>query len=77
MVIFGVLMFFEASSNYWRRGTPSVTFLSETPAKWKVFKVIWVVGYPIDCAAIAPIASPGTEEAWIYFDLISSTKPIN
>ena len=37
-------MFLEVSSNYWRRGTPRVTFLSETPAKWKVLRVIWVVG---------------------------------
>lgn len=53
--MFGVFMFLEASSSYCKRGTPNVTFLSETPAKWNVFKVICVVGSPIDWAAIAPI----------------------
>ncbi len=42
-----------------RRGTPSVTFLADTPAKWKVFSVICVVGSPMDCAATVPIISPG------------------
>jgi hypothetical protein len=51
-------MFFDASRSYCRRGTPNVTFLSATPAKWKVFNVICVVGSPIDCAAMEPIASP-------------------
>lgn len=41
-------MFFDASSNYCKRGTPNVTFLSETPARWKVLSVICVVGSPID-----------------------------
>jgi hypothetical protein len=40
IVIFGVLIFLETSNNYCKRGTPNVTFLSETPAKWKVFNVI-------------------------------------
>jgi hypothetical protein len=31
--MFGVLMFFDVSNNYCKRGTPNVTFLSETPAK--------------------------------------------
>jgi len=35
-----------------------VTFLSDTPAKWKVFNVICVVGSPSDYAAIGPTASP-------------------
>lgn len=60
----GVLIFFEASSNYCRRGTPNVTFLSATPAKWKVLSVICVVGSPIDCAAIDPIASPAGANDW-------------
>lgn len=60
----GVLIFFDASSNYWRRGTPNVTFLSATPAKWNVFNVIWVVGSPIDWAAIEPIASPAGANDW-------------
>jgi hypothetical protein len=63
-------MFLEASSNYWRRGTPSVTFLSETPAKWKVFRVICVVGSPIDWAATEPIASPAGARDWLNFVLI-------
>lgn len=54
----GVLIFLEASRSSWRRGTPRVTFLSDTPAKWKVLRVIWVVGSPIDWAATEPIASP-------------------
>ena len=48
IVIFGVLIFFVTSNNYCKRGTPSVTFLSETPARWNVFNVICVVGSPID-----------------------------
>ena len=44
IVMEGVLIFFDESKSYWRRGTPNVTFLSATPAKWKVFRVIWVVG---------------------------------
>ena len=41
-------------------GTPLVTFdLLATPAKWKVFRVICVVGSPILCAAIMPTISPG------------------
>jgi len=42
-----------------RRGTPSVTFLDDTPAKWKVLSVICVAGSPNDCAANAPTISPG------------------
>lgn len=62
--MFGVFIFFETSSNYWRRGTPKVTFLSETPAKWKVLRVIWVVGSPIDWAAIEPMDSPDGAKDW-------------
>lgn len=40
-------------------GTPKVTFIEATPAKWKVFRVIWVLGSPKDYAVIAPTASPG------------------
>lgn len=29
-------------------GNPSVTFMDATPAKWNVFRVIWVPGSPID-----------------------------
>ena len=41
-------------------GSPSVTFLSLTPAKWKVLSVICVPGSPIDCAVTTPTASPGS-----------------
>jgi hypothetical protein len=41
------------------RGTPRVTFLADTPAKWKVLSVICVAGWPIDCAACTPHISPG------------------
>ncbi len=64
IVMLGVLMFFEESSSYCRRGTPNVTFLSATPAKWNVFSVIWVVGSPIDWAAIEPIAYPAGAKDW-------------
>ena len=39
-------------------GTPRVTFILATPAKWKVFKVIWVPGSPILCAPNAPTVDP-------------------
>ena len=42
------------------RGTPSVTFIDATPAKWNVFSVICVPGSPIDCAPTAPTAEPGS-----------------
>ena len=29
-------------------GTPKVTFMLATPAKWNVFNVIYVAGSPID-----------------------------
>jgi hypothetical protein len=41
------------------RGTPSVTFLDEIPALWKVLRVICVAGSPIDYAAMGPTISPG------------------
>jgi hypothetical protein len=40
------------------RGTPCVMFMLATPAKWNVFKVIWVDGSPMEVAAIAPTAVP-------------------
>jgi len=56
----GVLAFLLASNNSDSLGTPKVTFLSPvTPDLWNVFNVIYVVGSPIDWAAIAPTASPG------------------
>mmetsp|Transcript_9917 Transcript_9917/g.19558 ORF Transcript_9917/g.19558 Transcript_9917/m.19558 type:complete len:244 (-) Transcript_9917:1453-2184(-) len=44
------------------RGIPRVTFAPD-PAKWNVFRVICVEGSPIDWAAIAPTASPGSTKA--------------
>ena len=35
---------FDAFIISFNRGTPSVTFIEATPAKWKVFNVIWVPG---------------------------------
>ena len=54
-------------------GTPRVTFFEDTPAKWKVFNVIYVAGSPILYAAIDPIISPGFESASSNLDFISST----
>ena len=42
---FGVTIF---SITYLSRGIPRVTFISPLPAKWKVLRVIWVDGSPID-----------------------------
>jgi hypothetical protein len=77
MVIVGVLIFFEVSSNSRSRGIPSVTFLSETPAKWKVFKVICVVGSPILWAATEPTAYPAGARACLNFDFISERRRFN
>ena len=41
-------------------GTPSVTFIDATPAKWNVFSVIWVPGSPMDWAPNAPTVDPGS-----------------
>jgi len=42
----GVLMFLAKLMISVSRGTPSVTFLADTPAKWKVFSVICEGGHP-------------------------------
>jgi hypothetical protein len=47
-LMIGVLISFAALIISFIRGTPSVTFMEATPAKWNVFKVIWVPGSPID-----------------------------
>jgi hypothetical protein len=44
----GVLMDLAAFIISLMRGTPSVTFIEATPAKWNVLSVIWVPGSPID-----------------------------
>ena len=56
--IIGVLIVLEALMISLIRGTPRVTFIEATPAKWNVFKVIWVPGSPIDCAPTAPTVEP-------------------
>mmetsp|Transcript_10660 Transcript_10660/g.33980 ORF Transcript_10660/g.33980 Transcript_10660/m.33980 type:complete len:262 (-) Transcript_10660:2877-3662(-) len=46
------------------RGTPSVTFFADTPAKWNVLSVICVAGSPMDWAASTPHISPAWARAW-------------
>ncbi len=58
-VMMGVLMFLVAFMISLMRGTPSVTFMAATPAKWKVFSVICVPGSPMLCAPTAPTVAPG------------------
>jgi hypothetical protein len=49
----GVLQGFPAAMiNSLRRGIPRVTFTSPFPAKWKVLRVIWVDGSPMDCREV-------------------------
>ena len=73
MVSDGVLIFLAMLMISFRRGTPSVTFFAETPAKWKVLSVICVAGSPMDCAATVPMPSPGGASAILNRD---STSPI-
>ena len=47
-LMMGVLINFAALIISFIRGTPSVTFMEATPAKWNVLRVIWVPGSPID-----------------------------
>jgi len=47
-LMIGVLISFAALMISFIRGTPSVTFMEATPAKWNVFKVICVPGSPMD-----------------------------
>lgn len=54
------LIFLEALIISLMRGTPKVMFIEATPAKWKVFNVIWVPGSPMLCAQRAPTAEPGS-----------------
>ena len=73
----GVLIFLAMLMSSLRRGTPSVTFLAETPAKWKVFKVICVAGSPMDCAATVPMPSPGGASATLKRDSTSPMTQLN
>ena len=59
------------------RGTPSVTFLALTPAKWKVLRVIYVVGSPKLCAATVPTISPGLARALVNLEEISPNTQFN
>lgn len=63
----GVLIVLEALIISLIRGTPCVILMPATPAKWNVFSVICVPGSPIDCAAMAPTADPGSTLALSYF----------
>lgn len=58
-LMIGVLMTLAALIISLIRGTPSVTFIDATPAKWKVLSVICVPGSPIDWAPTAPTVEPG------------------
>jgi len=57
-LMIGVLMTLAALMISLIRGTPSVTFMDATTAKWKVLSVICVPGSPIDCAPTAPTVEP-------------------
>ena len=58
----GVELVFEALMISLMRGTPSVTFMLATPAKWNVFRVICVPGSPMLCAPKAPTVDPAEGE---------------
>lgn len=58
-LMIGVLIAFAAFMISFIRGTPRVTFIEATPAKWKVFSVICVPGSPMDWAPTAPTVDPG------------------
>mmetsp|Transcript_3892 Transcript_3892/g.13712 ORF Transcript_3892/g.13712 Transcript_3892/m.13712 type:complete len:235 (-) Transcript_3892:522-1226(-) len=70
----GVAMFFEALMISLMRGTPSVTFIDATPAKWNVLSVICVPGSPMLCAPTAPTALPGSMRLRSYLAMHSSMK---
>lgn len=60
-VMMGVVMFFAPLMISLIRGTPCVTFMDATPAKWNVLSVIWVPGSPMDWAPMAPTVDPASE----------------
>lgn len=66
-LMIGVLMAFAALMISLIRGTPRVTFIEATPAKWNVFKVICVPGSPIDCAPTAPTVDPKIARASVKY----------
>lgn len=67
IVIIGVAIFFVQLMISFTRGTPWVIFILDIPAKWNVFNVIWVAGYPILWAVRAPMAYPGSIKALFSF----------
>ena len=75
----GVEIFLEALMISLMRGTPSVTFMAATPAKWNVFSVICVPGSPILCAPNAPTVDPaihikGCQRRLAFYGMISRTS---
>lgn len=66
-LIIGVLMTLAALMISFIRGTPRVTFMEATPAKWKVLSVIWVPGSPIDCAPTAPTVEPAGDKPRVKY----------
>ena len=69
-VMMGVETFLAALMISLMRGTPCVTFIDATPAKWKVFSVICVPGSPIDCAPTAPTCAPPPAPAHVRVRLL-------
>mmetsp|Transcript_110788 Transcript_110788/g.309615 ORF Transcript_110788/g.309615 Transcript_110788/m.309615 type:complete len:246 (+) Transcript_110788:2051-2788(+) len=67
----GVFTCFATLMSSFKRGTPNVTFLAPTPAKWKVFNVICVAGSPTLCAARTPTESPACAQDFMKRCLIS------
>ena len=69
----GVLILaLEVIRSYLKRGIPRVKFTPPWPAKWKVFNVIWVEGYPMDWAPVHPTHSPGCTMLWTNFKAYTS-----
>mmetsp|Transcript_35166 Transcript_35166/g.57794 ORF Transcript_35166/g.57794 Transcript_35166/m.57794 type:complete len:282 (+) Transcript_35166:558-1403(+) len=73
-VMIGVEIFLAALIISLSLGTPRVTFMEATPAKWKVFRVICVPGSEMLCAPIAPTASPGSTQERRYFRRARSSR---
>jgi hypothetical protein len=62
-LMMGVLISLAALIISLIRGTPKVTFMDATPAKWKVLRVICVPGSPMDWAPTAPTVEPEMVES--------------
>ena len=74
-LMIGVLMTLAALMISLIRGTPSVTFMDATPAKWKVLSVICVPGSPIDCAPTAPTVEPMSFQSSIEMRGVALASP--